>query len=81
MALAAGPEAQVGKLVIRNIGLLLSGRLEEPILGADTVVAEGGLTPGLRRARWRRADRQPRASGVRGLDAAARAGSTTMHGG
>ena len=42
MALAAGPEAQVGKLVIRNIGLLLSGRLEEPVLGADTVVAEGG---------------------------------------
>jgi hypothetical protein len=36
MALAAGPEAQLGKLVIRNIGLLLSGRLEEPILEADT---------------------------------------------
>ena len=42
MALAAGPEAQLGKLVIRNIGLLLSGRLEEPILAADTVVAEQG---------------------------------------
>ena len=42
MALAAGPERQNGRMVIRNIGLLLSGRLEEPILGADAVVAEGG---------------------------------------
>lgn len=30
------------KLVIRNIGILLSGRLEEPILGADTIVATDG---------------------------------------
>jgi enamidase len=30
------------KLVIRNIGLLLSGDLERPILDADTVVAEDG---------------------------------------
>jgi enamidase len=42
VALAAGPEKQVGRLVIRNIGLLLSGRLEAPILEADTVVAEAG---------------------------------------
>ena len=42
MALAAGPDAQVGKLVIRNIGLMLSGALEAPVLEADTVVAEGG---------------------------------------
>jgi enamidase len=42
MALAAGPELQVGRMVIRNIGLLLSGMLEKPILDADTVVAEGG---------------------------------------
>jgi enamidase len=42
MALTAGPEAQLGKLVITNIGLCLSGRLEAPILDADTVVAEGG---------------------------------------
>lgn len=42
MALAAGPEKQVGKLVVRNIGLLLSGALENPILQADTIVAEGG---------------------------------------
>ncbi|MGI4953776.1 MAG: amidohydrolase family protein [Janthinobacterium lividum] len=42
MALAAGPEIQQGKLVIRKIGLLLSGRLEQPILDADTIVAEAG---------------------------------------
>ena len=42
MALAAGPEKQLGKLVIRNIGLLLSGRLEHPILEADTIVAVDG---------------------------------------
>lgn len=42
MALAAGPEKQVGKLVVTNIGLLLSGALEAPILDADTIVAESG---------------------------------------
>jgi enamidase len=30
------------KLVIRNIGLMLSGKLEQPILDADTIVAIGG---------------------------------------
>src|ERR1700685_1349187 len=30
------------KLVVRNIGLLLSGSLANPILDADTVVAIGG---------------------------------------
>src|SRR2546421_4421781 len=35
---ASGPT----KLVIRNIGLLLSGMLEKPILDADTIVAENG---------------------------------------
>src|ERR1044072_6173112 len=35
---ATGPT----KLVIRNIGLLLSGALEQPILDADTIVAENG---------------------------------------
>jgi enamidase len=32
-----------GKLVIRNIGTLLSGRLEQPILNADTIVAVDGV--------------------------------------
>lgn len=36
---AGGPS---GKLVIRDIGLLLSGDLRQPILAADTIVAENG---------------------------------------
>jgi enamidase len=36
-----GKSAPPAKLVIRNIGLLLSGDLDQPILDADTVVAVG----------------------------------------
>ena len=32
-----------GKVVIRNIGLLLSGDIDRPVLAADTVVVEDGL--------------------------------------
>src|SRR5437764_11253127 len=32
-----------GKVVIRNIGLLLSGDLDRPILDADTIVVNDGL--------------------------------------
>tara|TARA_R110000851_G_scaffold73980_2_gene163245 strand:+ start:6746 stop:7936 length:1191 start_codon:yes stop_codon:yes gene_type:complete len=39
---AATPEAKSGKVVIRNIGLLLSGDLDNPILDADTVVVNDG---------------------------------------
>ena len=49
MALAAGTEKQQGKLVIRHIGLMLSGALERPILDADTVVAENGRITALGR--------------------------------
>src|SRR5271166_6646585 len=45
--LAAGPS----KLVIRNIGLLLSGALETPILDADTIVAENGKITAIGRAK------------------------------
>ncbi|ETX30542.1 amidohydrolase family protein [Roseivivax isoporae] len=38
------------KLVIRNVGLMLSGRMEEPILDADCVVAEGGRITAIGRA-------------------------------
>jgi enamidase len=31
-----------GKLVVRNVGLMLSGALENPILDADALIAEGG---------------------------------------
>jgi enamidase len=44
---AAGPS----KLVIRNIGLLLSGALENPILDADTIVAENGRITAIGRAK------------------------------
>src|SRR5271154_6942031 len=44
---ASGPS----KLVIRNIGLLLSGALEKPILDADTIVAENGKITAIGRAR------------------------------
>ncbi|MGA7974572.1 MAG: amidohydrolase family protein [Pseudolabrys sp.] len=42
MANDAAEAATPSKLVIRNIGVVLSGALENPILDADTVVAENG---------------------------------------
>ncbi|MHB2266486.1 amidohydrolase family protein [Aliihoeflea sp. PC F10.4] len=44
-------DGQVGRLAIRNIGLLLSGRMEEPILDADCIVAEKGRIVAIGRAR------------------------------
>ncbi len=44
---SAGPT----KLVIRNIGLILSGALEKPILDADTIVAENGRITAIGRAK------------------------------
>ena len=35
--------AKSGKVVIRNIGLLLSGDIDKPILDADTIVVDDGL--------------------------------------
>jgi len=34
----AAPTEKSGKVVIRNIGLLLSGDIDRPILDADTLV-------------------------------------------
>jgi enamidase len=42
MATAATAEKS-GKVVIRNVGLMLSGDIDRPILDADTVVVEDGL--------------------------------------
>ena len=42
MAGPAAPEAPKGKTVIRNIGLMLSGDLDKPVVDADTLVAVGG---------------------------------------
>jgi enamidase len=39
---ASGKPAHASKLVIRNIGLLIGGDLEQPILDADTIVAVDG---------------------------------------
>ena len=39
----ASAEIPKGKLVIRNIGLLLSGDLQTPILAADTIVTVDGI--------------------------------------
>lgn len=39
----AQAEEKSGKVVVRNIGLLLSGDLDRPVLDADTVVVEDGL--------------------------------------
>jgi enamidase len=39
---AAAPQAKSGKVVIKNIGLLLSGDLDNPILEADTIVVNDG---------------------------------------
>ncbi len=46
-AAPTGPQ----KLVIRNIGLILSGALEKPILDADTIVATDGKISAIGRAR------------------------------
>ena len=32
------------KLAVRNIGMILSGRIEQPVLDGDCVVAVGGRT-------------------------------------
>lgn len=47
------PQADAGptKLVIRNIGLILSGDMDKPILDADTIVAENGKITAIGRAK------------------------------
>ena len=39
--IAAGTKS--GKVVIRNVGLMLSGDIDQPILEADTIVVNDGL--------------------------------------
>lgn len=46
---APAQTAKGQKLLIRNIGLLLSGRIEEPILAADTVLVADGRIAGIGR--------------------------------
>ena len=42
MAGPAAPEVPKGKTVIKNVGLMLSGALENPVLDADTLIAVDG---------------------------------------
>ena len=51
---AAGPT----KLVIRNIGLVLSGAMEKPILDADTIVADNGKITAIGKVAVRRTSAQ-----------------------
>ncbi len=51
MAEAAASTGPAGKLVIKNIGLLLSGDLKRPILDADTIVAENGKIAAIGKAK------------------------------
>jgi enamidase len=51
MAEAQGAGDSAGKMVIRNIGLLLSGDLKQPILDADTIVADKGRITAIGRAK------------------------------
>ena len=44
------PQQTSGKVVIRNVGLMLSGDIDTPILDADTVVVEDGLIVAVGRA-------------------------------
>lgn len=51
MADAQTDPSAAGKLVVRNIGLMLSGDLAQPILDADTIVADAGRITAVGRAK------------------------------
>jgi enamidase len=51
MAEAQSAGDSAGRMVIRNIGLLLSGDLNRPILDADTIVADKGRITAIGRAK------------------------------
>ncbi len=51
MAEAQAKEGAGGRMVIRNIGLLLSGDLDRPILDADTIVADKGRIAAIGKAK------------------------------
>ena len=53
MAQDTAAAATPSKLVIRNIGIVLSGALENPILEADTIVAENGRISASRQGQGR----------------------------
>ncbi|MEZ5741592.1 MAG: amidohydrolase family protein [Burkholderiaceae bacterium] len=58
--------ASSGKVVIRNIGLLLSGDIDNPILSADTIVVRDGVIEALGREKDCDTDRADRVIDCRG---------------
>jgi enamidase len=63
-------ETVPARLVVRNIGLLLSGDLRQPILDADTIVADGGLISHVGRAKDLDLDRATTVIDARGTTVA-----------
>jgi enamidase len=51
MAEPTGAAKPKGKLVIRNVGLMFSGDLQQPLLDADALVAIDGIIAGIGRAK------------------------------
>ena len=47
----ATTDVRSGKVVIRNVGLMLSGDIDRPVLEADTVVIDDGLITAVGRER------------------------------
>lgn len=62
---AASPTAEAGRTLIENIGLLLSGDIDQPILEADAILIEDGII----RQVGRRADLPQAGPGDRVIDA------------
>ena len=50
MAHEEGPASAGGRTIVRNIGLMLSGDLARPILGADSILVEDGIISAIGRA-------------------------------
>ncbi len=62
----AGSAGSSGKVVIRNIGLMLSGDIDRPILDADTVVVDDGVIVAVGRAKDCDTDRPARVIDAKG---------------
>jgi enamidase len=48
--MSSDPQSSANTLVVRNIGLMLSGNLEQPIIDADTIVVADGRITGIGKA-------------------------------
>ena len=70
---ALADDGKPSRLVICNIGLMLSGAIENPILDADTIVAENGRITAIGRAKDLDTTKATTADRCEGLGAVARA--------